>query len=47
MYDGVFEIDDEEEEDSDAFIEQEVASIARGLKNQIWRISENNLIKFD
>ena len=32
LYDGVFEIDDEEEEDSDAFIENQVAQIANGLK---------------
>lgn len=32
MYDGVFEIDDEDQ-DSDEFIEQEVARIANGLKN--------------
>ena len=34
MYDGVFEIDGEDE-DSDAFIEQQVAKIANGLKTQI------------
>lgn len=34
MYDGVFEIDDEDE-DSDAYIENQVAKIAKNLKTQI------------
>ena len=33
-YDGCFDVDDEEE-DSDAYIENEVAKIANGLKTQI------------
>lgn len=32
MYDGAFELDDDEEDDSDANIEEEVAKITAGLK---------------